>query len=78
MKLNGRLTLGENNGGQQGGAAIALSGSGSGLIAQDKTGKEGRTIDGYTPESSASSSDSRRVWCEKRAIREVAKIDCEC
>jgi len=63
LKLNGRLTLGENTA-DNGGARISLM-TLERLIAEDKTGKEGQKIDGYTP-------DQRfflgfgRVWCEKR------------
>ena len=48
LKLNGRLTLGENTA-DNGGARIALMAL-EHMIADDKTGKEGQKIDGYTPE----------------------------
>jgi len=63
LKLNGRLTLGENTA-DNGGARIALMALHH-FIADDKSGKAGQTIDGYTP-------DQRfflgfgRVWCELR------------
>ena len=47
MKLNGRLTLGENTA-DNGGARVALAAL-EHMIAEDKTGKEGQKIDGYTP-----------------------------
>ena len=63
LKLNGRLTLGENTA-DNGGARIALMALRE-MIAADKSGKAAEKIDGYTP-------DQRfflgfgRVWCEKR------------
>jgi predicted metalloendopeptidase len=48
LKLNGRLTLGENTA-DNGGARIALMALEQ-MIADDKTGKEAQKIDGYTPE----------------------------
>jgi predicted metalloendopeptidase len=63
LKLNGRLTLGENTA-DNGGARIALMALHH-FIADDKSGKAGETIGGYTP-------DQRfflgfgRVWCELR------------
>jgi endothelin-converting enzyme/putative endopeptidase len=63
LKLNGRLTLGENTA-DNGGARIALMALHH-FIADDKSGKSGETIGGYTP-------DQRfflgfgRVWCELR------------
>jgi putative endopeptidase len=62
VKLNGRLTLGENTA-DNGGARIALAAL-EHLIADDKTGKEGRKIDGYTPEQRFFLGFGR-VWCEK-------------
>jgi putative endopeptidase len=62
VKLNGRLTLGENTA-DNGGARIALSAL-ERMIAEDKTGKEGRKIDGYTPEQRFFLGFGR-VWCEK-------------
>jgi putative endopeptidase len=63
MKLNGRLTLGENTA-DNGGARIALAAL-ERMIAEDKTGKEGQTIDGYTPEQRFFLGFGR-VWCEKQ------------
>lgn len=63
LKLNGRLTLGENTA-DNGGARIALMALRS-LIAADKSGKAGEKIDGYTPEQRFFLGFGR-VWCEKR------------
>ena len=63
MKLNGRLTLGENTA-DNGGARIALAAL-ERMIAADKTGKEGQSIDGYTPEQRFFLGFGR-VWCEKQ------------
>lgn len=63
LKLNGRLTLGENTA-DNGGARIALMAL-EHMIADDKTGKEGDKIDGYTPEQRFFLGFGR-VWCEKR------------
>jgi putative endopeptidase len=63
MKLNGRLTLGENTA-DNGGARIALRALET-MIADDKTGKEGQKIDGYTPEQRFFLGFGR-VWCEKQ------------
>jgi putative endopeptidase len=63
LKLNGRLTLGENTA-DNGGARIALRAL-EHMIADDRTGKEGQTIDGYTPEQRFFLGFGR-VWCEKR------------
>src|SRR5579862_2780638 len=63
IKLNGRLTLGENTA-DNGGARIALAAL-EHVIADDKTGKEGQKIDGYTPEQRFFLGFGR-VWCEKR------------
>jgi len=63
LKLNGKLTLGENTA-DNGGARIALMAL-EHMIADDKTGKEGRKIDGYTPEQRFFLGFAR-VWCEKR------------
>ena len=63
MKLNGRLTLGENTA-DNGGARIALMAL-EHMIADDKTGKEGQTVDGYTPEQRFFLGFGR-VWCEKQ------------
>jgi predicted metalloendopeptidase len=63
LKLNGRLTLGENTA-DNGGARIALMAL-EHMIADDKTGQEGEKIDGYTPEQRFFLGFGR-VWCEKR------------
>ena len=63
LKLNGRLTLGENTA-DNGGARIALMAL-ERMIAEDKTGKESEKIDGYTPEQRFFLGFGR-VWCEKR------------
>ncbi len=63
LKLNGRLTLGENTA-DNGGARIALAAL-ERLIAEDKTGKEGESIDGFTPEQRFFLGFAR-VWCEKQ------------
>ncbi|PYX45512.1 MAG: M13 family peptidase [Acidobacteria bacterium] len=63
MKLNGRLTLGENTA-DNGGARVALAAL-EHMIADDKSGKEGQSIDGYTPEQRFFLGFGR-VWCEKQ------------
>jgi putative endopeptidase len=63
LKLNGKLTLGENTA-DNGGARIALAALEQ-MIAQDKTGKAVEKIDGYTPEQRFFLGFGR-VWCEKR------------
>jgi putative endopeptidase len=63
LKINGRLTLGENTA-DNGGARIALAAL-ERLIAEDKTGKEGQSIDGFTPEQRFFLGFGR-VWCEKQ------------
>jgi len=63
MKLNGRLTLGENTA-DNGGARIALAAL-EHMIADDKTGKEGQSIDGFTPQQRFFLGFGR-VWCEKQ------------
>jgi putative endopeptidase len=63
LKLNGKLTLGENTA-DNGGARIALAAL-EHMIADDKSGKEGQKIDGYTPEQRFFLGFGR-VWCEKR------------
>jgi len=63
LKLKGRLTLGENTA-DNGGARIALMAL-ERMIADDKTGNEGKSIDGYTPEQRFFLGFAR-VWCEKR------------
>ena len=62
VRLNGRLTLGENTA-DNGGARIALAAL-QRMIADDKTGKAGQKIDGYTPEQRFFLGFAR-VWCEK-------------
>jgi putative endopeptidase len=61
LKLNGKLTLGENTA-DNGGARIAFMALQS-LLAQ--SGKGGEKIDGYTPEQRFFLGFGR-VWCEKR------------
>ena len=63
MKLNGRLTLGENTA-DNGGARIALAALEQ-MIAEDQSGKAGQSIDGYTPEQRFFLGFGR-VWCEKQ------------
>jgi endothelin-converting enzyme/putative endopeptidase len=63
MKLNGRLTLGENTA-DNGGARVAFRALEQ-MIADDKSGNEGKSIDGYTPEQRFFLGFAR-VWCEKR------------
>ncbi len=63
VKLNGRLTLGENTA-DNGGARIALAAL-ERMIADDKTGKEAQSIDGFTPEQRFFLGFGR-VWCEKQ------------
>ena len=63
LKLNGRLTLGENTA-DNGGARIALRALQE-MIAQDKSGKAGAKIDGYTPEQRFFLGFGR-VWCQKQ------------
>ena len=63
LKLNGKLTLGENTA-DNGGARIAYNAL-MHLIAEDKTGKAAEKIDGYTPEQRYFLGFGR-VWCEKR------------
>jgi len=63
LKLNGRLTLGENTA-DNGGARIALMALRE-IIAADKSRKAGEKIDGYTPEQRFFLGFGR-VWCEKR------------
>ncbi|MGH9495435.1 MAG: M13 family metallopeptidase [Candidatus Sulfotelmatobacter sp.] len=63
MHINGRLTLGENTA-DNGGARIALAAL-ERMIADDKTGKEGQKIDGFTPEQRFFLGFGR-VWCEKQ------------
>ena len=65
LKLNGKLTLGENTA-DNGGARIALMAL-EHMIADAKAGgdKAGERIDGYTPEQRLFLGFGR-VWCEKR------------
>ncbi|HYL13847.1 MAG TPA: M13 family metallopeptidase [Terriglobales bacterium] len=63
LKLNGRLTLGENTA-DNGGARVSLMAL-LDTIAQDKTGKAAEKIDGYTP-AQRYFLGFGRVWCEKR------------
>jgi endothelin-converting enzyme/putative endopeptidase len=70
LKLNGKLTLGENTA-DNGGARIALMAL-EHMIADDKTGKEGMKIDGYTPEQRFFLGFAR-VWCEKQRP-EIARV----
>ena len=63
LKLNGKLTLGENTA-DNGGARIALMAL-LDMIGQDKSGKSAEKIDGYTPEQRFFLGFGR-VWCEKR------------
>src|SRR5437899_2508890 len=63
LKLNGKLTLGENTA-DNGGARIALMALRE-MIAADKSGKAAEKIDGYTPEQRFFLGFGR-VWCEKR------------
>jgi putative endopeptidase len=63
LKLNGKLTLGENTA-DNGGARIALMALNH-LISEDKTGKAAEKIDGYTPQQRFFLGFGR-VWCEKR------------
>ncbi|HEV2402489.1 MAG TPA: M13 family metallopeptidase [Candidatus Sulfotelmatobacter sp.] len=63
LKLNGRLTLGENTA-DNGGARISLMALDH-VIAADKSGKESQKIDGYTPQQRFFLGFGR-VWCEKR------------
>jgi predicted metalloendopeptidase len=63
VKLNGRLTLGENTA-DNGGARIALMALHH-YIADDKSGQTGKTIDGYTPEQRFYLGYAR-IWCELR------------
>lgn len=63
LKLNGRLTLGENTA-DNGGARIALAALHH-YMADDKTGDAAKTIDGYTPEQRFYLGYAR-IWCELR------------
>jgi endothelin-converting enzyme/putative endopeptidase len=70
QKINGRLTLGENTA-DNGGARIALMAL-ERMIADDKTGKEGQKIDGYTPEQRFFLGFGR-IWRELRRL-EIARV----
>src|SRR6266481_7467121 len=63
LKLNGKLTLGENTA-DNGGARIAYMALQS-LLAQDKSGKAKEKVDGYTAEQRFFLGFGR-VWCQKR------------
>ena len=63
LKLNGRLTLGENTA-DNGGARIALMVLNH-VIAEDKSGNAAEKMDGYTPQQRFFLGFGR-VWCEKR------------
>lgn len=62
LKLNGRLTLGENTA-DNGGARIALAALHQ--MVNDKSGKAAQKIDGYTPEQRFYLGYAR-IWCELR------------
>jgi predicted metalloendopeptidase len=70
LKLNGKLTLGENTA-DNGGARVSLMAL-EHVIADDKSGKESQPIDGYTPQQRFFLGFGR-VWCEKRRP-EVARM----
>jgi len=70
LKLNGKLTLGENTA-DNGGARVSFMAL-EHVIADDKTGKESQKIDGYTPQQRFFLGFGR-VWCEKRRP-EVARM----
>jgi putative endopeptidase len=63
LKLNGRLTLGENTA-DNGGARIALMALEQ-MMADDKTGAAAQIVNGYTPEQRFFLGFGR-AWCEKR------------
>ncbi|HZP64214.1 MAG TPA: M13 family metallopeptidase [Terriglobales bacterium] len=63
LKLNGRLTLGENTA-DNGGARVSYNAL-EHVIAEDKTGKAAKAIDGFTPEQRFFLGFAR-VWCEKQ------------
>src|SRR5215469_5944661 len=63
LKLNGRLTLGENTA-DNGGARIGLRAL-ENRIQQDSSGKAADKIDGYTPEQRFFLGFAQ-IWCEKR------------
>jgi predicted metalloendopeptidase len=75
LKLNGKLTLGENTA-DNGGARIALMALNH-MIADDKTGKAGEKVDGYNPQQRLFLGFGR-IWCEKRTpefARTLVTID---
>ncbi|HTT22064.1 MAG TPA: M13 family metallopeptidase [Candidatus Sulfotelmatobacter sp.] len=63
LKLNGKLTLGENTA-DNGGARISLMAL-EHMLADDKSGREAPKIDGYTPQQRFFLGFGR-VWCQKR------------
>jgi len=63
LKLNGKLTLGENTA-DNGGARIALMALEQ-MIASNPAGTVAQTIDGYTPQQRFFLG-AGRAWCEKR------------
>jgi endothelin-converting enzyme/putative endopeptidase len=63
LKLNGKLTLGENTA-DNGGARIALMALEQ-MIASNPAGAVAQTIDGYTPQQRFFLG-AGRAWCEKR------------
>jgi putative endopeptidase len=70
LKLNGRLTLGENTA-DNGGARVSYMAL-EHAIGDDQSGKESQKIDGFTPEQRFFLGFGR-VWCEKRRP-EVARM----
>lgn len=75
LKLNGKLTLGENTA-DNGGARIALMAL-SQMLAEDKSSASAQAIDGYTPEQRFFLGMGR-VWCGKRrpeSARMLVSID---
>jgi putative endopeptidase len=70
LKLNGKLTLGENTA-DNGGARVSLMALEQ-VIADDKSGNDSQPIDGYTPQQRFFLGFGR-VWCEKRRP-EVARM----
>jgi endothelin-converting enzyme/putative endopeptidase len=69
LKLNGRLTLGENTA-DNGGLRIALMALNDTLAAEQKEGGDvganaGKPVDGFTPEQRAFLGFAR-IWCENR------------
>jgi len=70
LKLNGKLTLGENTA-DNGGARVSLMAL-EHVIADDNSGNDSQPIDGYTPQQRFFLGFGR-VWCEKRRP-EVARM----